>query len=691
MPAVVYMVSYRKPFFRSSLRRAQEPEGFVMSYAYLKFALATLVLTSLALGSLSCSAAAGNEVFFGKTTPPDRNILRYVTGDEPETLDPPMSTGQPEARIYMALFEGLVEYDPKTMDPIPALAERWQPNNDSSEFVFHLRKNGRWSNGESINAHDFVYSIRRGLSPELASRNAYLAYYVKYAQAYNEGRVFVRDPQTGKFLLEKDFEEKSEVSSTAAPPLTSTAVDSNHKEYALTAAESNSVPDTPFHQFMHSPLRLTLPGDEKGRNKILEKNPKLKASVAGKEFVKVAAEDIGVEAVDDYTVRICLAQSAPFFQGLLAHQFFRVVPRKVIEQFGEHWTEPSHMLSCGPFKLKSWRPYDHLVVERDPMYWDAANVHLDEIHFYPMSDNPSIMNLYKVGEVDAVLNHTVPNAWLEIVRTKKDYMDGAEAAIDYLQINVTQPPMNDVRVRKAFNMAIDKTAWAAWRKIVKPLTAFTPEGIFNGYPQPKGDQFDPERARALLGEAGFPVIQRAGGGYECKSFPISQVEYIYNTQESNKAMAEFMQAQWKQNLGITVPLRNMEWKTFLNARARLEYKGFSRGGWVADYMDPFTFLSLFYTGGESGTGWEDLKYNAMLDQANRTLDKQKRFELLAKAEKYMLDAQPVIPLDTSAVNWVKKPYVKGMYPNPGSLFAWKYVYIERDQAKWDYQTPNLAD
>ena len=270
-------------------------------------------------------------------------------------------------------------------------------------------------------------------------------------------------------------------------------------------------------------------------------------------------------------------------------------------------------------------------------------------------------------------------------------MDGVEAAINYLQINVTQPPMNDVRVRKAFNAAIDKKAWATWRRIVKPLTAFTPEGIFQGYPQPKGDPFDPQRARQLLAEAGFPVTEKPGGGFECKKFPISQVEYIYNTQESNKAMAEFMQAQWKQNLGITVPLRNMEWKTFLNARAKLEYKGFARGAWGADYMDPFTFLSLFYTGGESGTGWEDPKYVAMLDQANRTLDKQKRFELLAQAEKYMLDAQPIVPLDTAAVNWVKKPYVKGMYPNPGSLYPWKYVYIERDQAKWDYQTPSLAD
>ena len=106
-------------------------------------------------------------------------------------------------------------------------------------------------------------------------------------------------------------------------------------------------------------------------------------------------------------------------------------------------------------------------------------------------------------------------------------------------------------------------------------------------------------------------------------------------------------------------------------------------------MDPFTFLSLFYTGGESGTGWLDPKYVAMLDEANRTLDPARRYELLAQSEKYMLDAQPVIPIDTAAVNWVKKPYVKGMYPNPGSLFPWKYVYLERDKAKWDVGTPSL--
>ncbi len=657
-----------------------------MSNSLSKRVITFIVVASLLLTALACNPAASNEVFFGKTVPPERNIFRYVTGDEPESLDPPISTGQPEARIYMALFDGLVDYHPKNLGPIPALAERWDINNDSSEFTFHLRKNGRWSNGDPIDANDFIFSFRRAVSPELASRNAYLASYIKYSAAYNSRAMFVRDPATGQFLLAKDAGDET------PEPLSSKPFNAGESEYRPTAEESAPDADSEFHRYMHSATRLTVPGDEKSRAKEFAKNPKLKALVEGKELVPVTKEDLGVEAVDQYTLRISLVQPAPFFLGLLAHQVFRIVSRKGIEKNGEHWAEPGkEIISCGPFKVKEWKPYDKLVVVRDPMYWDAATVKLDEIHFYPMSDNPQIMNLYKVGEIDAVLNHTVPNAWLDVVRQKKDYMDSVEAAIDFLQINVTQPPMNDVRVRKAFNYAIDKNAWASWRKIVTPLTAFTPKGIFPGYPQPKGDDFNPEKARQLLGEAGFPVSKNPDGSFSCPNFPVKDVEYIYNTQESNKAMAEWMQAQWKQNLGITIPLRNMEWKTFLNARAKLEYKGFSRSAWSADYMDPFTFLSLFYTGGESGTGWLDDKYVAMLDEANRQLDQAKRYELLAKAEKYMLDAQPVIPIDTAAVNWVKKPYVKGMYPNAGSLFAWKYVYIERDQAKWDSGTPSLAD
>ena len=655
-----------------------------MSCGKFRQIVGLVLLASLALSTYSCTIASSKEEFFGSTTPPQRNIFRYVSGDEPETLDPAISNGQPEARLYMALYEGLVEYNPKTLAPEPALAERWHVNNDSSEFTFHLRNTGRWSNGDPIDANDFVYTFRRNLSKATASRNAYMMSYIKYAQAYNQQRVFVRDPKTGKFLLARDFDD-----SIPPEPLSSSPIDVAKSEYQPDATETTPDPDSAFHQQMHAPTRLTLPGDEKARTKQLDANAKLKAGMAGKEFVPVKAEDIGVEAVDKYTVRISLNQQAPFFLGQLAHQVFRLVPSKAVEQFGDKWALAEHIVTCGPFKLKTWKPYDQLVLERDPMYWDAANVKLDELYFYPILDNSTVMNMYKVGELDAVYNHAVPNSWWEVMKTKKDYMDMAEAAIDYIIINTTKPPLNNPKVRRAFNLSIDKEAYAAWRQIVKPLTAFTPEGMFPGYPQPKGATFNPTEARRLLGEAGFQVAQNSDGSFSCPSFPVDQVEFIYNSQAQNKSVVEWMQAQWKQNLGITVPLRNMEWKTFLDQKAKLEFKGFARGTWGADYMDPFTFLSLFYTDGESGTGWQDPKYVKMLDEANRTLDQNERYKLLAKAESYLIENQPIIPLDSPSVNWLKKPYVKGMYPNAGCLYPWKYIYIERDRAKWDYGTPKL--
>ncbi|MDQ3802655.1 MAG: peptide ABC transporter substrate-binding protein [Acidobacteriota bacterium] len=613
----------------------------------------SLLAAALPLLLTSCASTSASSEYFGKTEPPRGQVLRYISGSEPESLDPQVGTGQPEARIYMALYEGLVEYHPQTMEPIPAIAESWESSPDSTVFTFRLRPNARWSDGEPITAHDFVYSIRRGMAPAFASRNAYYGYYILYGEAFNSGGVFVRDPQTGHFLLAKD-----------AP-----AADGSGPAQSVPARLADT-------------LRLTVAGDEKGREKEFKANPRLKAALEGKEFVPVKAEDLGVEALDDHTLRITLSQSAPYFVGLLPHQFFRLVPRRAIERHGDAaWTKPGNIISCGPFRLKTWKPYDEIVVERDPMYWDAGRVRLDEIRFYPSDSNTTTMNLYKAGEVDAVLNHTVPVAWMDMIRPLKDYMDAPEAAIEFLTVNVTRPPMNDVRVRRAFNMAINKRAMADWKRIVKPLTAFTPEGMFPGYPQPKGDDFDPERARQLLAEAGY---RDPGGKYDPSKFPVSEVELTFNAQESLRQYAEIIQQQWKQNLGITVPLRSVEFKTYLSARAKLEYKGFCRAGWGADFLDPYAFLSLLHTlGGNNATGWSDPKFTALLDEANRTLDPQRRYELLAQAEAFMLEQQPVIPIWTPATNWVKKPYVKGMYPNVGTLHAWKYVYIEHDRAKWD--------
>ena len=656
-----------------------------------RIALAALLLGVIVIGA-GCAASAKNKVFFGKTDPPRDNIMRYVSGSEPESLDPQISDGQPEARLYMALYEGLVEYDPKTTVPIPALAERWEVNKDSSELNFHLRRNGRFSNGDPIKASDFVYTFRRGLSPKVASRTAALAYYIKYAKSYNEGAVFAQDPD-GKFLLADDFAgerstQESDSTQTAPKPLSSTPNLSIASEYPPIPEDKTPDLDTPFHQFMHSPDRLVLPGDQKKRTKAIEANPKLKAVIDGKKFVPVKAEDIGVEAVDDYTLRISLAQPAPFFLSLMPHQFFRVIDQKTVEKFGTAWTREQNIVTSGPFTLEAWKHYDRVVVKRDPMYWDHDSVKLDGILFYTVVESSTIMNLYKAGEIDATQNHAVLAAWLDMIAPYKDYMDAPEAAIEYYQFNCTRPPTNDVRVRKALNMSVDKKTVGAWRH-AKPLTAITPGGMFPGYPQPNGDSFDPEKAKTLLADAGY---HDSSGKFDPSKFPVDQIEITVNPEGTNIPLAEFIQAQWKQNLGIVIPIKIMEQATFLAGRSKLEYKGISRNGWGADYMDPFTFLGLYYTpGGTNGTGWWDPNYAALLDEANRTGDHQKRYDLLARAEALALDAQPVIPLMTTSARWVKKPYIKGMYPNPASLFPWKWVYIERDQAKWDYGVPSMAE
>src|SRR6202521_5580489 len=271
--------------------------------------LLAIALLSLALICAGCSASANN-AFFGATNPPRENVLRYVSGSEPESLDPQIPTGQSEARICMALYEGLAEYDPKTGEPTPALAESWEVNKDSSEFVFHLRRDGRFSNGDSITAHDFVYTIRRGLTPAVGSRTASMAYPIKYAEAFNSGGVFVFDPNSKTYLLEKDFAEAAE--QTYAPA---------------------------------DPTRVVLPRDEKKRQKAIDANPKLKAAVAGKQFVLVKAEDVGVDAVDDYTLHISLVKPAPFFVSMMPQVFFRVLHQKTIEKFGAAWTDAANIVT----------------------------------------------------------------------------------------------------------------------------------------------------------------------------------------------------------------------------------------------------------------------------------------------------------------------------------------------------------
>jgi oligopeptide transport system substrate-binding protein len=580
----------------------------------------------------ACSTGSADSRYFGKVDPPAGQEMRYISGSEPESIDAPLASGQPEARIMMALFDGLTEYDPHNGQPIPALSDSWFANDDNSVFTFHLR-DANWSDGTPITADDFIYSVRRALAPALASRTAYMAYDIQYAQALNEGAVFARDRDTGAYVMD---------------------------------------PANPHE-------RLTLPGDAAARAAALQE-PAL-ASARGKEYVPVQPEDIGMEAPDPHTLVFRMRHPVPYVPKLVSHQLFRPVPRQAVERWGATWTRPEHIVVSGAFTLETWRPYDIMVLKRNPAYYDASVVRLDRLILYPLEDITTMMNLYKAGEVYATYNHTVPSSWIPLVSRYQDYMDAPEVATEAYVLNTTAGPTADVRVRHALNMTIDRDALARFRRAAKPTTSEVPVGMFPGYVSPKGDSFDPERAKALLAEAGY---RNASGAYDPSTFPAGDVEITYNTSESNRSVAEFIQAQWKQNLGITVSLRNMEFRTFLQTRSRLEYKGAARSGWIGDYMDPFTFLSMYVVaGGENGSGWLDPAFVRLLNDANRQHDPDTRYAMLARAETMLLDAQAIIPLYNNASNFLKKPFVKGMYANPVTMHAWKFVYIEHDPAKWD--------
>ncbi len=377
---------------------------------------------------------------------------------------------------------------------------------------------------------------------------------------------------------------------------------------------------------------------------------------------------VGFAAVDDTTFVVRLTHPTPYFLSLCSFYIFMPAPRWCIERWGDAWTRPEHIVSNGPFVMRAWRQGDRIVAERNPRYWDRAKVRLDRIVALAVEDLSTSVNLYKAGTIDWCPSGFLPTQYVPYVRHHRDYTDALFQATYYYSINCTQPPFDNVYVRRALNEALDRESLCRdlLRGVYPPYGRFVPQG-YPGYVSPPAVRFDVTQARADLARAGFP---------DGKGFP--RLEILFNTSENHRRLAEAVQAMWKKNLGIDVRLSNQEWGSYLQACTGLHYQ-VARRSWIGDYLDPTTFLNAMRTGdGNNRTGWSNPRYDALLDRAAHEPDAATRSALLTQCEDILLRDAPLIPIYHYTTTEFIKPYVRGIYPSALDFHLLKEVWIDHD-------------
>lgn len=634
-------------------------------------ALLVLVAALLVVG-LTLSKATGK-----------RADLRVMNGTEPKTLDPDLATGDPEHRILEDVFEGLARLDSTSLEPVPGVAESWDISADGKNYVFHLRKNARWSDGRPVTAHDFTYAWRRLQDPALGGEYAYIMHMVRWAEArntYGEQAEALRG-RVVKALDELIGRHPSVVPSAAL------------REFAKKLDLQATLKGTPNPALRTFLLR---PDGDIETEELRGLRPELVAEAARRQTAHDAADkhfgvDEGVFAKDDHTLVVELNAATPYFLELTAFYPFYPVPRWAIERSSRNWFMPGNFVGNGAFTLESWRVGDRIVLERNPEYWGKNEVKLQRVDLLPIENMTTALNLYLTGDIDWIPHGYYPRELGPDLKKRADFYGSPALIAYYYRINTTRKPFDDKRVRKALNLAIDREQITRDVLLMGEEPAYTvvPPGT-RGYVSGKtAISLNVAEARKLLAEAGFP---------EGRGFP--KFGILYNTMEMHKKLAEVVADQLRRNLNIDAVAYNQEWQSYQQSTSNMDYD-ISRYGWVGDYEDPNTFLDIWLTnGGNNRTGWGSLVYDRLIESANNVelfLDSpdfllqhthepeklrglmqtvraasepharlaamsQLRLALLAEAESVLVaDDFPIIPLYFYVISGLVKPRVRGFH------------------------------
>ena len=558
--------------------------------------VAGLLLVVLSIAPTGCFVDEIYQPYYGRVVVRSRQDFRWIDGGLPQTFDPAFAAAPPDTDLVRAIFEGLTDYDPRTLAPIPAVATRWETSDEGRTWTFHLREDARWSNGEAVTAKDFVDSWQRTVKIGDLAPHTNLLSNIQGARTVSAAE----RPSTNGKRARQDQESSAAV---------------------------NSRPDS---------------------------------------------RRLGVEAVSDRQLRVHLQSPDLNFPALVAHPVFR--PVKLTDEDTLQRIGPLGLVSNGAFMLAKSEA-DRVLLERAANYWDKNEVNLESVEFVGAKNSEAALTAYRAGEVDAVTNSAFEPLALKLLAPYKDFRRDTYGALTYYNFNLLHEPFDDVRVREALAIAIDRDRLSQDELggATEPAKKFLPDAMSGSkvvVAKAELLEKDIERARKLLAEAGFPD----GDG-----FPT--VKLLINRNEQQRLVAQSIASMWRSVLNIETEITIKPWDEY-EAAIRVGDYDIVRRGMVMQTTDELTNIRALFQqdsqSAESGaTGQTAGSANSStVAIGERSADKKTPTQHLIQSETEALNELRAIPLYFASSYALVKPYVSGFDSNVLDMPSLKHVRID---------------
>lgn len=392
----------------------------------------------------------------------------------------------------------------------------------------------------------------------------------------------------------------------------------------------------------------------------------VKGARALHEERNVDPELLGVEARDRNTLVVTLEAPTPWFGAIAAHHVLSPVNTRTLKRHGYAWTRPENIVVNGPFTLDSWEPGVELVLVRNPYYHSAEQVKLARVVAKVQADPAAVLASYESGELHWTGHETglLPLERLRELAGRADARSSSNLATAWYTVNTERAPFDDARVRRALSMALDRSALT---EVIGPAAAvaggLVPPGIPDYVPV-AALEHDPDAARALLADAGFP----GGEG-------LPAIELAVDNRAVHQQVATWVLRTWKEELGVEAAVFTREWPVHAETMQSGDFQ-VGRGGWLGDYPDPSSFIDLFHSDNPLNvSGWSEPTFDALCEEAHRTEDAGSRMRLLGQSERILLEQLPVLPLFHFGTVSLVKPEVQGFVGNALDVHLLRYMSL----------------